>query len=370
MLDAYDIVIVGLGPSGSVLAKHLSPGHRILAIDKKDGADTGFKKPCGGLLAPDAQKALSRFDMTLPKDILSNPQIFSVKTMDMDSGCTRHYQRHYINMDRHSFDLWLTGQIPPNVDLCKGANCTHISKTDGGFEVRFLINGETRKVKTKYIVGADGANSIVRKMLYPNFKVRRYLSIQQWYKDTHASPFYSCIFDSDITDSYCWALTKNEHFIFGGAFDVKTGKRDFERIKEKLCAYGFHLEEPIKTEACMVLRPYGLRNCCYGTHGAFFIGEAAGFISPSSLEGISYAIESAGILAGCLNDAKADPNVLYRKGTRKIRMRIFFKLIKSPFMYHPFLRRLIMRSGITSIKVMEEEKLNCQGKGKLQRENL
>ena len=40
-------------------------------------------KPCGGLISGDAQKALASFDMTLPKDVLVDPQIFAVKTIDL-----------------------------------------------------------------------------------------------------------------------------------------------------------------------------------------------------------------------------------------------------------------------------------------------
>lgn len=38
-----------------------------------------------------------------------------------------------------------------------------------------------------------------------------------------------------------------------------------------------------------------------GQNNAFLIGEAAGFISASSLEGISYALDSAELLSQILN---------------------------------------------------------------------
>ena len=63
-------------------------------------------------LSPDAQRALSRFDMTLPTDVLVSPQIFTVKTMDLETGRTAHYQRCYLNMDRARFDRWLMDAMP------------------------------------------------------------------------------------------------------------------------------------------------------------------------------------------------------------------------------------------------------------------
>lgn len=348
----YDIAIIGLGPAGSVLAKHLDKRFKVIALDKKSPVSGGFMKPCGGMLAPDAQMSFSRFDMTLPKDILVDPQIFSVRTIDLKSGITKHYQRHYVNMDRDRFDRWLIGMIPRNIEVIQDTDCVSAARKDGFFEIVYLKEGKRTTLTSRYIVGADGANSTVRRMLYPNFKIHAFLSIQQWFKDEHPSPFYSCVFDPETTDSYAWGLTKDEYFIFGGAFNIKTAKQDFEALKRKLKPHGFALANPLKTEACMVLRPFGPRNHCYGTDGAFFIGEAAGFISPSSLEGISYAIDSAYMLSQCFNNATANVNREYRFKTRKIRLKLFMKYIKHPFMYNPFLRGLVMKSGISGIKIV------------------
>ena len=73
----YDIVIIGAGPAGSTLAKLISKTNKkILIIDAENEKN---KKPCGGHLAPDAQKELAHYDLAIPKDILVSPQIFSVK---------------------------------------------------------------------------------------------------------------------------------------------------------------------------------------------------------------------------------------------------------------------------------------------------
>lgn len=349
----YDIAIIGLGPAGAMLASLLNSDFKIAAIDRKSSPATegGFQKPCGGLLAPDAQKALARFNLTLPKEVLVDPQIFTVRTLDIEADVSRNYQRFYLNMDRHKFDLWLKSLIKPTVDCYHNARCEWIRCEGNGYQIQFWHDGIQKQIAAKYIVGADGANSLVRRLLYGPLKMRKYIAIQQWFKETHCSPFYSCVFDSEVTDCYAWTISKDGYFIFGGAFPADDPRKKFDALKSKLETKGFQFGDVLKTEACVVLRPARFGDMRCGRDHGFLIGEAAAMISPSSLEGISHALNSAYELSRVLNSGGKNPNGLYRRKTLKLRLKIFIKIIKCAFMYHPLLRRVIMKSGIKSIPV-------------------
>jgi flavin-dependent dehydrogenase len=124
----YDIVIVGAGPAGATLARLVGRHFRTLLVERRPPGPSvlgaGGAKCCGGLLAPDAQRALAALGLGVPGDVLVGPQLFAVRAIDVASGRERHYQRSYVNADRGRFDGWLRSLVPPEVELRAGARVT------------------------------------------------------------------------------------------------------------------------------------------------------------------------------------------------------------------------------------------------------
>lgn len=344
-MKRYDIVIVGAGPSGSTLARMLDKKFKVLLLD-----DNNSGKVCGGIISPDAQIKFAEYGLNIPKDVLVDPQIMSVKTMDLESKQVRNYYRNYINIDRYKFDKWLVS-LAKDVDY-KNTRCKKIEKIDDMYELT-LFDGENEElVRSKIIIGADGANSMIRRKFFTRMKTREYLAIQQWFTDDRKA-MYSCIFDQKTSPVCSWTISKDGKLIFGGAFEKKNSRKNFDLQKDRLKRIGIELGEPLKTEACIVLRPCSFASFCHGNNDAFLVGEAAGYISPSSMEGISYAFLTAEKLAKYLNLSIKEKNLnvleKYIKSTRKIRVKLIAKRVKEVLMYVPCIRKIILKTGLTAL---------------------
>ena len=100
----------------------------------------------------------------------------------------------------------------------------------------------------------------------------------------------------------------------------------------------------------MLSSPRRFKDFICGCENVFLLGEAAGFVSASSFEGISSAILSGKLLADAFAHS-SNPNVqkVYRKNTRVLRLKLYTKAIKRAILCNPFTRGLIMKSGIQSI---------------------
>ncbi|HHY81985.1 MAG TPA: FAD-binding protein [Clostridiales bacterium] len=352
----YDITIIGSGPAGANLARLIGDKYKVLLLDKRElenyNSKHSINKCCGGLLAPDAQKMIAKLGLGVPKDILVDPQLFAVRTIDLTNNLERLYQRFYYNMDREKFDRWMVSLIPNSVDKQFNALFKSFDKIPGGYEIKYTCKGQEMSAKTRIIVGADGGNSKLRKMIgkETNLPVM-YIAIQEWFKCSHPMPYFTAVFDEEISDFYSWLIPKDDFLLLGSALRPKDNTRErFNLLKRKLGRLGFNFDNKIKTEGAFIYRPKKISQFYAGMDGVTLIGEAAGAISPSSAEGISYALKSSLFLAQSLEKGIDGYFERYTNMMKGIKFNLFIKNLKSPAMYNPLIRQMAMRSGIKSIK--------------------
>jgi flavin-dependent dehydrogenase len=353
----YDMAIIGAGPAGSTLARLLAGRYRILLIDKRQLTtaveSNSSRKCCGGLLAPDAQGMLSKMGLGLPKNVLVDPQLFVVRAIDVQRNVERYYQRYYINMDRQKFDCWLLSMVPSSVDIRLGCRFKSYESENGCFKINYVRNNDTYVEHAKIVIGADGASSRVRKFAAPDGSFpRTYIGVQEWVEADTELPYFSTMFDPEITDYYCWTIPKEEHLVIGAALRPRCEvDSKYNLLKGRLRDYGFRFGKTVRRKSAFILRPERTRQIYTGANGIALIGEAAGWISPSSAEGLSYAFKSALILADILRKTPDSFEKRYYHKTRQLRRNIIIKNIKSHFIYDSWLRTIVMRTGLNSLKV-------------------
>lgn len=356
----YDITIVGAGPAGAALARLIGKKYKVLLLDRRNLTSSicySSEKCCGGLLAPDSQKMLAKLGLGVPKDVLVGPQLFTVRTIDMDNSIEKYYQRHYINVDREKFDKWLVSLIPNCVTIKYNSLFKSFTKEQDKIKINYVQNGTTITEYTKILIGADGAHSMVRNQIDNNhISPKQYIAIQEWFKVNEPLPYYSAIFDKEITDFYSWTIPKEDILILGAALipNDKPHTR-FELLKNKLLKYGFKFEKSIKQNGAFIYRTEKLNQIYLGKENTALIGEAAGWISPSSAEGLSYAFKSAIAVAESLDHGVDNFIKHYHNNTSHMRLNILGKNLKSPAMYNKSVRKMVMNSGLMSMKIQETE---------------
>lgn len=354
----YDVAIVGAGPAGATLARLIGQRYRVLLVEKRRLEDgSGMLAPpkcCGGLLAPDAQRMLSVLGLGLPKDVLEEPQLFVVKAVDLAQGLERCYQRHYINMDRQRFDHWLLSMVPSTVDIRTDCRFISSARDSDGFTLSLRQGGELQTERAKVLVGAGGANCRVRGLLSPHRRYpARYIAIQEWVEKDHNLPYFTSLFDREITDYYGWTIPKANHLLIGVALcPGPTASARFELLKEKLRRLGFQFGRTLRREGAYIVRPTRLADVVAGSSRIALIGEAAGAISPSSAEGFSYAFRSALALARALHATAESFEKRYRQELCALRVNLFLKSWKSRVVFNPTLRKVVMKSGVQSVRMV------------------
>lgn len=356
----FDIAIIGAGPAGATLARLVGRSYRVLLVDRRRldlpaeaRCDT---KLCGGLLAPASQRELARQGLGVPATVLGGPSLFAVRTVDVPASLERLYQRHYINVDRERFDRWLVSRIPETVDRRFGWSRVSLERTtDGAFLRCRTHEGALVSAKASLVVGADGAGSLVRRLAFGHLaQPKRYVALQSEHETDGCEPHFGALFDERLTDFYGWTVPKEDRLLVGvalpgGASAPGQAAEVHARFVEAARSAGFLIGPEITRSSAPILRPTSLQQLCPGGNGVLLAGEAAGFISPSSAEGISYALRSGADLALALDAGIVGAESRYRAAVAPLAASVALRGAKGAAIYGRMTRRAIMRGGIAAI---------------------
>ena len=340
----YDAVIVGGGPSGATAAADLAAkGRRVLLLDR-----AGRIKPCGGAIPPRLVR-----DFAIPEHLLvakaRGARIISptdkLSDMPIDSS-------GYVAMvDRGEFDEWLRERAEQaGAERATGTYDRISHDEDGTAVVHFALKdgaGE-QKVRTRVVIGADGARSNVAKQCVKGADRVPYVFA---YHEIVRSPQNDPAWDGSRCDVYYQGKLSPDFYAWifphGDTMSIGTGsaRKGFglrPAIAALRASTGLDKLETVRREGAPIpMKP--MKRWDNG-RDVVLAGDAAGVVAPASGEGIYYAMLGGRLAADAAEQLFVTGDVralaTARKRFMKDHGRVFFILgIMQRFWYSSDKRR-------------------------------
>lgn len=304
-----DISIVGAGPAGSSAAKILAENGFKVAIFEKERLPR--HKHCGGGVSIYCSKYLEQLDVDIQKASLQDYTGFSLSYGDLSAKCDLKTTIGY-GVYREDFDYLITESAIKAGSILNNKKITGLKKVKNYYNL-LTKNGS---YKTKYVLGADGINSTIRKCIgIPYERDKLAVSLEAEVKTTRKKiEEYNNMVNLDL-----------KYFDQGYAWDFpKIGKKTINFGVGTFLTTSKNMEVPLREVFYRFLKDKGFKNNIKDVHGALLpfrgtvdyfgkenvilIGDAAGLVSPLSGEGVPYALESGITVANCIKDHFNDDN--------------------------------------------------------------
>jgi len=299
--EVCDVLIIGAGPAGSSAAKAVSKGGLTAILLEKEKLPR--YKMCSGMLGPTSMAFVAEHFGQIPKEAMSapyeveglcvhkaigeEPLHLSFDVLDPGEG-----HRMGCSVKRPEFDHWLA--VKSGVSILDGTRVLKVEVQEEATTVIAERNGIKRALKAKYIIGADGPLSVVRKSLKPDFdkSLRLIPNYEEWYVGDVGlqNKWLHCFYDPKVTSFFATLFNKD------GKIVVVTGSKQSESTKEyfqNFVAYleknhGLVLKEKTATYGCVLHDMSATDNFYLGNGNVLLAGEAGGF--NRCAEGISSAL--------------------------------------------------------------------------------
>ena len=324
----YDVVIIGAGLAGLQCARLLSRrGAKILLVDRKVDLTRGVHTT--GIFV---RKTLEDFDFpaeTLGKAV-RNVSLYSPKLKKLELQSEKDEFR--IGRMGLIYKNFLQDCLENGVEFKFGTRYVSTEMLKGETIVKLEKKGVEFEVKTKVLVGADGANSRVARDLKLDENKEWIVGYEEVFHLTNSNnePRLHCFLDAKLAPGYlAWIADDGEEIHIGvGGYTADFNPREALKLFKEKTANLFDLKNAESAETRGGRIPVGgvLRNIA--NENGLLIGDAAGAVSPLTAGGLDPCLRLSAMAANIIAERLecGNPNVLLAFSGEIFRARFISRL--------------------------------------------
>ena len=294
----YDVIVVGGGPGGSVAAKRCAQsGLKTLLLERKK---LPRDKVCSGMvMGPWANNIIEQEFGNIPRKVLTKPPQLSGHIMHVPGTPPQRILYKTPLAWRKDLDFWMI-QVAreEGVEIQEGGKAIGVTQKAGTCTVTIMQGKTPRELESKFVIGADGGASAVRKSLFPQLKVQYSVPIRECYDGALdlEKDYFHWFFPKHRARPRFGLNHKEDRFLIEGA-GIKELRNEINQI---LSQYGFNPDKKaLWKDGCLIPRlhqPLISGSFSPARGNVLLIGDAAGLLFPITFEGIGTALKS-GLLA-------------------------------------------------------------------------
>jgi geranylgeranyl reductase family protein len=328
----HDAIIVGCGPAGNTLAWRLARrGFKVLMIEK---AKLPRPKTCAGGLSRKTLQALP-----FPVDEVIERRVTGAwLTFRGESFLHQRMPGAGATVDRARLDQFMASQaVAAGAELREGVEFQSFEPSREGV----LVRTSAGECAGRFLIGADGASSRVRRLLHPAERLRTAPAIEtDLFPPAEALEAFgdNALFDfGALPGGYGWIFPRRDRFSVGLVRVRRAGdaRNLSARLEEFISRHALLRRGRIARARAwpIPVRPVARR---LAVGRVLLVGDAAGFGDAFFGEGIFNAVRSANMASEALQGALEEgrpAEAFYNARAAAIRRELFFARLTARLFY-------------------------------------